>query len=322
LRYLMHQRHPALEGVHLVLRDVQGGVLDTLSPKWKGAVVMSEKSRRTAAWRQAKLSMQSRQEGEDVNKEAPDALTLAVAESVQSCESGAGEAEWVAQGMQSLRFLNCEMYYTPRQLNLLMAGLAASPPQERANFFEACMQLRKRQRAVWTGTPLAKVFTDAEEWYMLRPRALIDQVKADLVFQRGHRKAEEILRETFNRWDTDHDGLIEREELRRAPPLRGFTASDLAFVLNLAASHTTVHEDVCRVDGSMDFESFCEIFHIEDPVEDPELLAAQVARDLQAAFDVENVEVGMWKCRACTLNNDEDEQYCRSCDAPKLQQIR
>ena len=68
----------------------------------------------------------------------------------------------VAAALACFRFLNCEFYFTERELRHLMGALSIAEIGRRQRFFEESLRRRRRERNLWGGTPLAKVFTESE----------------------------------------------------------------------------------------------------------------------------------------------------------------
>eukprot|EP00427_Karlodinium_veneficum_P055057 CAMPEP_0169414090 /NCGR_PEP_ID=MMETSP1017-20121227/61723_1 /TAXON_ID=342587 /ORGANISM="Karlodinium micrum, Strain CCMP2283" /LENGTH=673 /DNA_ID=CAMNT_0009521587 /DNA_START=1 /DNA_END=2022 /DNA_ORIENTATION=- len=145
-------------------------------------------------------------------------------------EEVAGESV-VTAALQCVRFFNGDMFYTDDELKLLMKSLAAASLDERRTFFEECIRRRRRERREWTDTPLARVFVDESEWDTLRPRALVENVAANVAatinyanamnkefdqlnevamnyIQRG-----EDIDEIFTSADQDNDRSLNRGEL-------------------------------------------------------------------------------------------------------------
>ena len=50
--------------------------------------------------------------------------------------------------LQSLKFFNCEMYYTDDELEALRCSLAMIDVEEREAFFKVCLMGRRRERQV------------------------------------------------------------------------------------------------------------------------------------------------------------------------------
>merc|ERR1712196_179998 len=86
----------------------------------------------------------------------------------------------LAACLQCLRFFHGEMFFTDKELSLVMQSLSAAPMQDRRLFFDECLRCRRRERKEWSDTPVARAFVEESEWDMLRPRAIIQQAKANV----------------------------------------------------------------------------------------------------------------------------------------------
>jgi hypothetical protein len=82
----------------------------------------------------------------------------------------------IATCFQCLKFINCEMYYEEKELDLLEKALTGAPLKSRIDFFMNCLRLRRHERNLWDDTPLAKIFTPQSEWHLIRARAMLHQV--------------------------------------------------------------------------------------------------------------------------------------------------
>lgn len=95
-------------------------------------------------------------------------------------EEAAGGVE-VRTGLQCLRLFHGDMFFSDAELQLLMTSLAATSPENRRLFFEECIRRRRRERREWSDTPIARIFVDEAEWSTLKPRAMIESARANVV---------------------------------------------------------------------------------------------------------------------------------------------
>jgi len=96
-------------------------------------------------------------------------------------DRGAGNADVeLAAWLQCLRLFHGEMFYSDAELAMVMASLSAAPAEERRLFFEECLRCRRRERKEWGDAPVARAFVDESEWEMLRPKALVEQARANV----------------------------------------------------------------------------------------------------------------------------------------------
>jgi hypothetical protein len=70
-----------------------------------------------------------------------------------------------------MRFLDCAQHFTERALNVLVRCLQRDPVHTRELFFQSTIGARRRLERKWQETPLAKVFTMANEWMILKHHA-------------------------------------------------------------------------------------------------------------------------------------------------------
>ena len=131
----------------------------------------------------------------------------------QSINFVGGNDELVSVGVQCMRFINCEMYFSDSELLFLEKGLSSVSLKDRLEFFSECLRLRRRERNLWTDTPLAKIFTPQEEWHLLRTRSKLEQVKNAITKAIKERRCNPI--QAFARFDADGDGYLTYEEVQR-----------------------------------------------------------------------------------------------------------
>ena len=81
------------------------------------------------------------------------------------------DKDQLTMGLQSFRFFNGEMFYSDDELNLLEKSLIHSSIEERLSFYLECLRLRRRQRNVWCDTPIARIFTDTNDWHLIRQKS-------------------------------------------------------------------------------------------------------------------------------------------------------
>jgi hypothetical protein len=197
--------------------------------------------------------------------------------------------------MQCLRFFNSEMYYTPKEMELLLDALKMSSVADRLLFFEECLRLRRRERHLWGDTPLAKLFTDESEWHLLKAKAALQQFVLALADAVKTRKPPLNPVAIFERFDEDSDGRLSFTQLQKAVEAMhlGFSPADLAVVVRLADKSN---------DGSVTFEEYLETFQIK-------LDASLNDVDL----DFEEDKVKRWQCNNCTYMNFATDNQCAVC---------
>lgn len=109
---------------------------------------------------------------------------------------------------QTLRFVNCDMYYTVPQINLLLHALQKALPRQRRQFFERILGCRRRLKKKWKDTPLSAVFQLPDQWYAFRQRALAAIVRESVLSVRGIKAFDACI---FV--DADKNGLLSPAEL-------------------------------------------------------------------------------------------------------------
>ena len=240
--------------------------------------------------------------------------------------------------MQCLRFFDGQMYFDKDALDSLSRALMAAPLTQRRDFFDRSIMLRRRERTMWSDTPVAKLFTEESQWDELRPAALIEALRTKLISERKNAKT------AFAEFDTDGDGFLSKAELRAAfSSLHlGFSAGDISTIIQKADS-------VGHYDNMIDYDEFCLVFNIPEP---KSLLETGVSLAEQLPWFCENFTCGggfanppgsfyclrcdapnpaypflipvdnhpgMWKCPQCTLLNPDRLNYCKldGCNAAR-----
>ena len=118
-----------------------------------------------------------------------------------------GQAYQQRLASQSLRYLNCDMYYKEDQLSVLLRGLQESSTRERRIFFERTIGCRRRMRRKWEETPLSKLFTLPDEFYLLKQRAQSVRTR-EAIKAKGM-----LLYDAFRMFDYRRNGLLSPAEL-------------------------------------------------------------------------------------------------------------
>lgn len=75
------------------------------------------------------------------------------------------------------------MYYTEPELEALRRSLGAVGVKDRESFFFSCLSRRRRERQIFSDTPVARIFIDEAHWAEARPRHLVHTVKTRLAQQ-------------------------------------------------------------------------------------------------------------------------------------------
>jgi len=135
------------------------------------------------------------------------------------------EADTAVSPFQSLaahscmRFLDCAQHFHERALNVLVRCLQRDAVHLRELFFQTTVGARRRLERKWQETPLAKVFTMANEWMILKHHAQAVFIRQALS------KRQLTLWEAFTSWDHDDNGVLSPAEFYGA--LRSIELPDL-----------------------------------------------------------------------------------------------
>merc|ERR1712137_1428306 len=239
-----------------------------------------------------------------------------------------GENSMVQIGLQCLRFINCEMYYTEDELELLEKGLTLAPLKDRLSFFSECLRLRRRERNLWGDTPLAKIFTPQEEWHLLRTRALLEQVNAAI--QIAIKKRHIDPNQAFTKFDTDNDNSLSYEELQRALEWMqlGFSPRDYFTLVRHADKQNNGKISISEFREVFNVPEVC-IFHKKEKAETVALQGNWFCQNCTYINSVHNhscvvCEYGWtgkrecppdkWECDNCTFYNPKVQFYCEICN--------
>lgn len=107
------------------------------------------------------------------------------------------------------RFLDSATNYSQKDLNLLLSALQQNTCEKRESFFVEVRSNRRRNQIDPASTSLSKVFVTADDHHMLNYRIATGRVTA-LLKSRGM-----YARDAFAAFDTNRDGMLNGEDLRR-----------------------------------------------------------------------------------------------------------
>jgi len=109
---------------------------------------------------------------------------------------------------QCLRFIDSELYYQERELNCIIQALRINTCDERKVWFKQVRSCRRRNQAVaYDATPVARVFTEPDQYKYLAHRATVARVRGCIQQKRMY------LLDAFRAFDTDRDGRVGCSEL-------------------------------------------------------------------------------------------------------------
>lgn len=106
-----------------------------------------------------------------------------------------------------MRFFDCDMHFPESALNILLTSIQQSLLTERELFFQSNIGARRRMDRKWQETPLAKVFSVADEWAVLKQNAY-----CSFMFEAIARK-HLTLWEAYTGFDADNSGMLDPAEL-------------------------------------------------------------------------------------------------------------
>lgn len=235
--------------------------------------------------------------------------------------------------IQCARYFNNEMYYSSDELEVLLKALDTDSVQNRQKFFEECMGCRRRERHLYSDTPLAKICTSTNEWHLINDRARFQR------FQRALCEKEALLSNAasdrpipnrpgrylvsaLRKYDVKNDGSISMESL-----LACFQQFRLGYSpLELDELVQFIKTSIGKTEFYL--KDICRIFEIS--VDECELIDRENETLRQSAFDttpnenrefnqpqesdpIELERLSTWQCSNCTCYNLSEDQYCDVC---------
>jgi hypothetical protein len=207
--------------------------------------------------------------------------------------------------MQCLRFLNCDMYFTSQEMDLLLHGLSRSVINDRIAFFSSCQRLRRRERCVWRDTPLARAFTASEEWSLLHVRSLLQQMSTAL--KRKKAVAWDLLLRFGESSSEDEDPTLELSGLQRlcATLSLGFSPADVAMVA--ASFSSSSSSSSSSASGRISVKGFADMFDVP--------LGDRLSGTGSTKIQVDETEATprTWDCTSCGCQNPAFEIMCEQC---------
>lgn len=167
--------------------------------------------------------------------------------------SGGGFASFpftASSAYESLRFLNCDMFFSSRSLNQLMRALTSTTKRHRKQFFKNVLMCRRRLAKKWTSAPVSKLFTLSDQFGMLKQRA------QSVALTIAIKKKGMLLYDAFCKFDYSHNGFLTPGEVWGGFEFLGIdmTTSDILDFVSAADNDN---------DGLLSFREFVEI--LQDP---------------------------------------------------------
>ena len=155
---------------------------------------------------------------------------------------------------EAFRYLNCDMFFSEKSLNVLIRALHWTDRRQRKIFFKNILMCRRRLSKKWNTSPIAKIFTLADQFSMLKQRAL-SACMSSAIKHKGL-----LLYDAFCKFDYGHNGYLTPGEVWGGFDYLGIPveAADVLDFLNAADTDN---------DGLLSFREFVDILQDPDKVE-------------------------------------------------------
>jgi len=154
------------------------------------------------------------------------------------------------------RFLDCNMYFSDSDLNILIRALQPNSVNSREMFFTHTIGCRRRLDIQWELTPLARVFRIVNQWSVFKERA-------QAAFMREAIRNKRLSPwEAFNAFDSDDNGYLGAAELYGALrwlAVPNLSPSDVVDVLETADFNC---------DGLVDYKEYLQFLYRTEVVEE------------------------------------------------------
>jgi hypothetical protein len=193
---------------------------------------------------------------------------------------------------QAFRFLNSDMYFEERELNMILRGLQKNVCELRRDWYLEVRSCRRRSQRDFNKISLVRVFTMKDQYQLLEYRALVVRVRA-LIIRRGM-----LCDDAFQAFDDDRDGQLSCSELYGGITWLGLecTESDI---------HTLVRNIDTHNNGTISSEDFARAFYI-----DPKTMTEPVSEELH------NVHVPPRKMQELILSHAKEYKEYKAGNVP------
>jgi rubrerythrin len=189
----------------------------------------------------------------------------------------------VEAGMQCLRFFNNDMFFSAEQLDLIISALPCDH-QTRQVFFEETLRRRRRERKVFTETPVNKLFVPSKHWDLLRPIALIARIRWRFYNELKHTQKLKLELEYL-------EGKFRKSLVQEA--------DQLTSLMSMGYGESAAKKALEAADGDQN-------------------RAAEML--MQGRFKPKSKGIhdpnGQWVCGACTVMNLNVQRQCQMCGTP------
>lgn len=189
----------------------------------------------------------------------------------------------VEAGMQCLRFFNNDMFFSPEQLDLIISALPCDHELRRV-FFEESLRRRRRERKVFTETPVNKLFVKSEHWDLLRPIALVARIRWR--FYNELKQTLKLKLELEYLENKFHKNVVREQDT-------------LTALMNMGFEMEAARQALDAADGNENRAA--------------EMLMAGRFRPKPKVAGDPN---GKWVCPACTMMNENVLRTCQICHTP------
>jgi Ca2+-binding EF-hand superfamily protein len=109
--------------------------------------------------------------------------------------------------LECFRFLNCELFFSERSLNILLHALHGTSKRDRRLFFKNIIACRRRLAKKWNEYSVAKLFTLSDYFGQLKQRATSVCLREEIQ-SRGM-----LLYDAFNKFNFAKNGLLSPAEM-------------------------------------------------------------------------------------------------------------
>ncbi len=154
---------------------------------------------------------------------------------------------------ECFRYLNCDLYFNEKSLNILMRALASTNRRERRQFFKNTLMCRRRLNKKWMTSPVSKLFVLSDQFGMLKQRAISVSLR--------HRIKEKglMLYDAFCKFNFSRNGYLTPGEVWGGFDYLAIeaTAVDVLDFFNAADTDK---------DGLLNFRDFIEILQDSDSI--------------------------------------------------------
>ena len=192
-----------------------------------------------------------------------------------------------------LRFADADVYYTERNLALLLRALERNTLDARHEWFDDIRSCKRRQQMPWEKTSLTKIFTMHDEFNLLEHRALVSRVRTLVRIRFGS------MMDAFRAMDQDRDGKLNCSELYAACNWLGLSELGPNDIYDMMRNYDSSHH------GSLNYADFAKTFR--DPDEDSDIYSVANAQlkpigasdpgDNPGGMDVTNIVIPTMKIK-------------------------